>query len=262
VPGDAEASELIARIVTDDEDDRMPPTDEGLSPDQVKKLRVWIASGAKWPARPVSLEEVANPDLISDAAFLRRVWLDTLGIPPSETETSAFLADGDPDKRLKMIRRLLDDEGCADHFISEWLDLLAENPTLLNQSQGSTGPFRFFLHDSLRDDKPIDRIMSSALTDEIERCCILHRRGFYPGLDRNGVSIGEIEATLPAFVRNNDFRSGPVKAQRFVGFRKTGEFRRTRTFIAQIKTPLRHRRHFVGKGNAGKKRELERESCQ
>jgi hypothetical protein len=141
----------------------MPPTDEGLSPDQVKRLRDWIESGAKWPARPVSPEEVAKPDLISDAAFLRRVWLDTLGIPPSETEASAFLADTNPDKRAKMIRRLLGDEGCADHFISEWLDLLAENPTLLNQSQGSTGPFRFFLHDSLRDDKPIDRMVTELI---------------------------------------------------------------------------------------------------
>ena len=99
------------------------------------------------------------------------------------------------------------------------------------------------------------RIMSSALTDEIESGRIFHRRGFYPGLDRNGVSIGEIEATLLAFVRNNDFRSGPVKAQRFVGFGKTGEFRRTRTFIAQIKIPTRHRRHFVGSDDTGRKRE-------
>ncbi|WP_417389147.1 DUF1553 domain-containing protein [Gimesia sp.] len=163
VPGDADASELISRIVTDDENERMPPTDEGLHPAQVEILRDWIKGGAKWPARPVSPEDVARPNRISDAAFLRRAWLDTLGIPPSEKEAATFFADTDPGKRQKLVRRLLDDERCADHCISEWLDLLAENPTLLNHSQGSTGPFRFYLHDSLRDDKPMDRMVTELI---------------------------------------------------------------------------------------------------
>jgi len=163
VPGDADASELIARIVTTDEDDRMPPTGKGLDSKEVDALRDWIDSGAEWPGRPVSSDEVAIPERISDTAFLRRAWLDTLGIPPSEDEIASFLADTNPDKRNRMIRRLLDDERCADHLVSEWLDLLAENPTLLNQSQGSTGPFRFFLHDSLRDTKPIDRMVTELI---------------------------------------------------------------------------------------------------
>ena len=47
--------------------------------------------------------------------------------------------------------------------MSFWLDLLAENPTLLNQSMGSTGPFRWFLHDSLRDNKPLDRMVTELI---------------------------------------------------------------------------------------------------
>lgn len=163
IPGDANASDLIARIVTDDEDDRMPPTDEGLSSAQVETLRDWIEAGAEWPGRPVSPEEVAKPNPVADAAFLRRAWLDTLGIPPSESETIDFLSDTDPGKSDRLIERLLEDERSADHFVSEWLDLLAENPTLLNQSQGSTGPFRFFLHESLRDRKSIDRIVTELI---------------------------------------------------------------------------------------------------
>ncbi|MDE0880596.1 MAG: DUF1553 domain-containing protein, partial [Sphingomonas bacterium] len=162
-PGDADASELIARITTDDEDDRMPPTGDAIDPTHVKRLREWIDSGAEWPARPVTPDEVAAPNLVSDEAFLRRVSLDTFGIPPIEAEVLAFLADKNPDKRTIAIQQLLNDERCADHFVSEWLDLLAENPTLLNQSQGSTGPFRFFLHDSLRDRKPLDRLVTELI---------------------------------------------------------------------------------------------------
>lgn len=200
VPGDAEASDLIARLVTDIEDDRMPPTGDGLDPDRVELLREWIDSGADWPARPVSTEEVAKPGLVSDAAFLRRAWLDALGIPPSESEVVAFLADDDSAKRERLVRRLMDDERCADHFVSEWLDLLAENPTLLNQSQGSTGPFRFFLHDSLRDAKPIDRMVTEL---------VLMRGGKHEGGSAGFAMAAENDAPFAA--------KGHIVASAFLG---------------------------------------------
>lgn len=200
VPGDAEASELISRIVTDDEDDRMPPTDEKLDPKQVELLSEWIESGAEWPARPVSPKEVAKSDQTTDEAFLRRAWLDTLGIPPSEAEAIAFLDDPTPDKRERMIRQLLKDERSADHLVSEWLDLLAENPTLLNQSQGSTGPFRFFLHDSLRDGKSIDRMVTEL---------ILMRGGQHEGGSAGFAMAAENDAPFAA--------KGHIVASAFLG---------------------------------------------
>ena len=42
-----------------------------------------------------------------DATFLRRIHLDTVGLPPTEREARAFLADPAPDKREKLIDRLL-----------------------------------------------------------------------------------------------------------------------------------------------------------
>ena len=39
----------------------------------------------------------------------------------------------------------------VDNWMGEWLDLLAENPSLLNQSLNSTGPFRWFIYESLVD---------------------------------------------------------------------------------------------------------------
>ncbi len=199
-PGDADASELIARITTDDEDARMPPTSDALDPSQVKRLREWIDSGAEWPARPVTPDEVAAPNLVSDEAFLRRVSLDTIGIPPTEAEVLAFLADKKPDKRTIAIQQQLNDERCADHFVSEWLDLLAENPTLLNQSQGSTGPFRFFLHDSLRDRKPLDRLVTEL---------ILMRGGRHEGGSAGFAMAAENDAPFAA--------KGHIVASAFLG---------------------------------------------
>ena len=118
----------------------------------------------------------------------------------SEAEVLAFLADKNPDKRTIAIQQLLNDERCADHFVSEWLDLLAENPTLLNQSQGSTGPFRFFLHDSLRDRKPLDRLVTEL---------ILMRGGQHEGGSAGFAMAAENDAPFAA--------KGHIVASAFLG---------------------------------------------
>ncbi len=159
VPGDPDASEMIVRI----RDGDMPPTDTPLGDEEISILENWIRRGAIWPAPPIAKEAIAEAAIIEDAAFLRRVYLDTIGIPPSQQEAEAFLASEDPGKRSQLIDQLLEDRRYADHWISFWLDLLAENPTLLNASLNSTGPFRWFLYDSLRDAKPLDRMVTELI---------------------------------------------------------------------------------------------------
>lgn len=163
VPGDLSASELIERIRTDDESIRMPPTGKGLSKQEIAELEKWIQQGAIWPAVPLDASEVALAPVINDEAFLRRIYLDTVGVPPSLAEARQFLEDSSPDKRNQLIDRLLEDDRFADHWVSYWMDLLAENPTLLNASLNSTGPFRWFLYDALRDKKSFDRIVTELM---------------------------------------------------------------------------------------------------
>ncbi|MDG2221742.1 MAG: DUF1553 domain-containing protein, partial [Rubripirellula sp.] len=159
VPGDLEASELIVQIRSGD----MPPTDGGLPKQKIELLEQWVRSGAVWPAPPLTQAEVTLSPEISDAAFLRRIYLDTIGVPPAEDAARAFLADQSPGKRDRLIETLLGDERFADGWMSFWLDLLAENPTLINASLNSTGPFRWFLYDSLRDQKPLDRMVTELI---------------------------------------------------------------------------------------------------
>ena len=163
VPGNAAASELLRRINSKDEDERMPPKGSGLLPQQITALEEWIKSGAAWPAPPVRAEEVAAAPALTDAGFLRRVWLDVVGIPPDEMEVRAFVADKSEGKRLKLIDRLLADERWADHWMPYWLDVLAENPSLINPTLNTTGPFRWFLYDALRDNKPMDRLVTELI---------------------------------------------------------------------------------------------------
>ncbi len=98
--------------------------------------------------------------LLSDQAFLRRVYLDTVGVPPTVAEVGSYFAIPSPRRRAEVIEQLLGDPRCADHGMSFWLDLLAENPTLINASLNSTGPFRWFLYEALRDNKALDRMVT------------------------------------------------------------------------------------------------------
>lgn len=162
VPGDPDGSELLQRVRATDPAERMPPGGK-LDPKQIAALEEWIRSGAAWPALPVSAKDVAPPPVVNDAQFLRRVFLDTIGLPPAETRVRDFLKDASPEKRHQIVDELLADERHADHWMAYWLDVLAENPTLINASLNTTGPFRWFLYDALRDDKPLDRMVTELI---------------------------------------------------------------------------------------------------
>ena len=62
-----------------------------------------------------------------DAEFLRRAFIDTIGMLPTVDETRAFLADGAPDKRDRLIESLLARPEFVDYWTSKWSDLLLVN---------------------------------------------------------------------------------------------------------------------------------------
>jgi hypothetical protein len=66
-----------------------------------------------------------------DATFLRRVYLDTIGVLPTADETRAFLTDRAPDKRQRLIDELLAREEFVDYWTYQWSDLLLVNGTRL-----------------------------------------------------------------------------------------------------------------------------------
>jgi hypothetical protein len=64
----------------------------------------------------------------SDATFFRRAYLDVIGRLPSSREAREFLDDPSPDKRARLVDRLLDRPEYADHWANKWVDLLRPNP--------------------------------------------------------------------------------------------------------------------------------------
>ncbi len=79
--------------------------------------------------------------LSTDAEFLRRAMLDTIGTTPTRTEIEEFLADNAPEKRTKLIDRLLDRPEYVDFWTLKWGDLLRVDGTKL----GAQGMLAFNL---------------------------------------------------------------------------------------------------------------------
>ena len=63
-----------------------------------------------------------------DATFLRRAYLDVIGRLPTPDEARRFLDDLSPDRRARLVDRLLERPEYADHWANKWVDLLRPNP--------------------------------------------------------------------------------------------------------------------------------------
>ena len=104
--------------------------------------------------------------LTDDYAFLRRVTLDTIGTLPTPGQISELIGDRRSDRRARAIERLLANPGWADHWVSYWQDVLAENPGILKPMLNNTGPFRWWLHEAFSDNKSMDRFATELVMME------------------------------------------------------------------------------------------------
>jgi hypothetical protein len=98
--------------------------------------------------------------LTSDLEFLRRLSLDTTGLIPTSADLHRYLADPAAIRRARAIDRYLADPSWADHWVSYWQDVLAENPGILKPDLNNSGPFRWWLHQAFTDNLPFDRLVT------------------------------------------------------------------------------------------------------
>ncbi len=161
VPGKPGDSELIKRIFTADKDIVMPPKGDPLTKDQVALLSKWIEEGAHWPE--FKIDNVRQTPQTDDLTFLRGAFLDTVGVVPSLSDIESFKAAPAASRRAQLIEKLLVDPRWADHWMGYWQDVLAENPNMLNPTLNNSGPFRWWLYESLLDNKPMDLFVTELI---------------------------------------------------------------------------------------------------
>ncbi len=121
-----------------------------------------LAAGADIGGSPAA----STVPLIDDWSFLRRVCLDTIGTIPTAEHIQFFFAQPEAKRRQAIIDKLLAEPGYADHWVSYWQDVLAENPNILNPTLNNTGPFRWWIHESFLDNKPFDQFVTELILME------------------------------------------------------------------------------------------------
>ena len=205
-PGNAKDSELIARVTSTDEDDRMPPEGERLSPKQIALLKGWIADGAKFPAdEPIaakpeehwSFQPITRPTVPkvkaakwprnpidhfilakleakgwspnTDAApmqLLRRAHLDLIGLPPTLAEQKAFQKDPD---LPRLIDNLLARKGYGERYARHWLDVARyadSNGYERDGAKPEVWRYRDYVIRALNADKPFNQFITEQLAGD------------------------------------------------------------------------------------------------
>lgn len=223
--GDPDQSHLLEVIASEDRQLQMPPPDRPRVSDAERLvLRRWIEQDARWqdgfsfgvqtyepplkprrPQLPDSREATDHPidriidayfashqqpwpDTIDDAAFLRRVSLDLVGMLPTPESLHAFLKDGSPEKRRRVIDQLLDDRiGYADHWLSFFNDLLRNDYSGTGFITGGRSQISTWLYRALLENKPFDQMARELIAPTSDAS-----RGYINGIKWRGeVSAGQ-----------------------------------------------------------------------
>lgn len=219
-----EKSYLLEVVTTTDEDLRMPPKGDGLTADETSLLQQWVSEGLVWepgftfqtpayepPLKPraVSLPPAVNgrehpvdrlmdayfakrnltrPELATDSVFLRRAYLDLIGLLPTPAEVEAFQQDAAADKRERLIDELLGrDVDYTEHWLTFWNDLLRNDYGGTGFITGGRKQISKWLYDSLIRNKPFDQFAQELIAPSSDESS-----GFIDGIKWRGeVSAGQ-----------------------------------------------------------------------
>ncbi|MCP4849030.1 MAG: DUF1549 domain-containing protein [Verrucomicrobiaceae bacterium] len=189
LPGKPDASELIARITSHDDDERMPP-EEPLTGQQITTLNKWIEEGANWPAHwafepPENTEGSTIDSLVKSSlakaglqpspkaakhSLIRRLYLDLLGLPPSPAAITAFENDTSPNAYHRLVDRTLDLPGFGERWARHWLDAARyadSDGYEKDNARLDAWRWRKWVIDAINDDMPFDQFTIEQLAGDL-----------------------------------------------------------------------------------------------
>ena len=187
-------AELISRVTSHDEDERMPPEGARLTDSQVAALRQWFATGAPFPSdeaipkkpsehwsfqpvkrpaapkstHPHPIDEFVfgqenAPPSATPGALLRRVYLDLIGLPPT-------IAEQEKHQSLDaVIDDLLSRPEYGERWARHWLDGVRyanSNGYERDAEKPFVWRYRDYVIEALNKDKPFDRFVIEQLAGD------------------------------------------------------------------------------------------------
>jgi hypothetical protein len=200
VPGDAAASELMAKL-TADGDEKMPPVDSGLTltADEIETLRRWIEQGANYavhwsyePPRRPELPEISDPAWIRNPldrfvlarldrerlspspqadryTIARRLGLDLTGLPATIQQVDRFVNDSSPDAYEKLVDQLLRSSAYGERWAVMWLDLAryADSAGYADDPPRTIWLYRDWVIRALNDNMPFDQFTMEQIAGDL-----------------------------------------------------------------------------------------------
>jgi len=196
VPGSSAKSYLIKLVQGEVPGEVMPARGPRLTPVEVGLLRAWIDQGVSFGSAKTALwtpplaprhpklplprpgsgltnpvdrllqsyfaaNKIVPPTLTDDRTFARRVSLDTIGLLPQPDELDAFVRDRRPDKRARLVQRLLgDDTAYADHWLTFWNDMLRNDYAGTGYIDGGRTQITGWLYGALWHNLPYDKFVA------------------------------------------------------------------------------------------------------
>jgi len=204
VTGKSAESLVVEMISGLNPDNLMPKKGKRLTAEQVSLFRAWIDQGLPWPdainffkhepanlrprevSTPVAKPGLENPldrlvdaylskhnlpwgPTVDDRVYARRVWFDAIGLPPPPDELAAFLADTAPDKRMRLVNRLLaNDQAYAEHWLTFWNDLLRNDYRGTGYIDGGRKQITGWLYSALARNLAYDRFVAELIHPNAE----------------------------------------------------------------------------------------------
>ena len=193
-------SELLLRITSDHDFDRMPPPEAGpaLASDEVAILRRWVDSGAKWEPHwayaPLKAIEIPNNagseelapidrfivsrlrsegfDLAEQARprdLIRRLHFDLTGLPPGAEDVERFERDPSDEAYAAEVDRLLGGVAHAEHWARFWLEAAryADSHGYTIDGSRSIWPWRDWVIRSIHADQPFSDFTVEQLAGDL-----------------------------------------------------------------------------------------------
>jgi uncharacterized membrane protein len=217
VIGSPEQSEIIRRLTLPrSHKEAMPGKGKALKEEDIEIIRFWIKKGAPWPdggqkgvfrvaqlkprlpALPRPTQDLQNPvdllvndyfkknkitwpGVVSDKVYLRRIYLDIIGIAPTPEELAAFTQDTRPDKRALWVRTLLNrNDDYAMHWLTFWNDALRNDYSGTGYITKGRYNISDWLYKSLAANKPYNQFVKELLNPTEES------KGFIKGIKWRG----------------------------------------------------------------------------
>lgn len=103
-------------------------------------------------------------ELCTDEQFIRRASIDITGSMPTPKAVVDFVNDKDPQKRDKLVDRLIDTQEYSYYFANKWADILHVKRRQQNNAAQGTFAFHAWIREAMANDKPYDEFAREILT--------------------------------------------------------------------------------------------------